>query len=449
MRRFSTSLGGRLIAWFIAMQSLLAIVVIALKFVLSPQPGDQYAFAHLNAANLVVRSLEAGPGGAPRIGDTATLRAFRHDRPQVRLAAIHAGQPLAGSSRDLVDALEMQGLPRFASATFAFTRGPLAGSMVVATAERTRWGEVTVVSTGNRFRLADLPALAAQTGGNVLRVMAIVLLGSILIVPLVIRRALEPLERASAQAAQIDLRTRQMRLPEGVGVPSELVSLVRSINMALARLDEGFSRQQRFAAQAAHEMRTPLAILAARVDSQPESELTAALRRDVERMRSLVDQLLFVARLERGDVPLEEPLDLVALARDVVADCTPLALAEGRDLALVPMVTRLPTRGGVAVLESALTNLVRNATRAEPPGGTVEVRVTSAGEIHVIDHGGGVADEDGRRIFEPFWRREHRTPGAGLGLTIVQEAMAAHGGAVKVGRTPGGGATFTMLVPIR
>jgi signal transduction histidine kinase len=449
MKRFTSSLGGRLIVWFIAVQSLLAVVAMTAMFTLTPQPGDEYAFAHLNAANLVTWSLRPGADGRLRIGETAELRDFRRERPWVRLAALHDGRPLAGSSPDLVTALEAQGLPRFANATFAFTRGPLAGSMAAASAQSTRWGEVIVVSTDNRFRPADVPAMVLYMGAYVVRVMGVALLGSVLIVPFVIRRALRPLDRASAEAGRIDLRTREMRLPEDAGVPTELVSLVRSINAALARLDEGFSRQQRFAAQTAHEMRTPLAILAARIDSQPPGELTAALRRDVERIRDLVDQLLFVARLERRDVPLEDPIDLVALARDVVADCTPLALAEGRDLAFAPRVERLATRGGVAALESALTNLVRNAIRAEPMGGTVEVRVMPTGLIHVIDHGAGVAHEDQERIFEPFWRRDHHTPGAGLGLAIVKEAVAAHGGAVTVAQTPGGGATFSLRVPIR
>ncbi len=191
-------------------------------------------------------------------------------------------------------------------------------------------------------------------------------------------------------------------------------------------------------------MRTPLAIMAARIDSQQDAGQADGMRRDVERMRTLVDQLLLVARLERRDVRLEETVDLVALARDVVADCTPLAIAGGRDLALTPEVGQLPVRGGRQVLESALLNLVQNAVRAEPLGGTVDVIVRSPGQILVVDHGAGVALADRESIFDPFWRRDELHPGAGLGLTIVKETAIAHGGGVSVEETPGGGATFRL-----
>jgi signal transduction histidine kinase len=269
----------------------------------------------------------------------------------------------------------------------------------------------------------------------------------VLAVPLLVRRALRPLLAATRQAAAIDLHARDMRLPEGESVPSELLPLARGINAALDRLDEGFRRQQRFAAQAAHEMRTPLAILAARIDGMSDRAEAQALRRNVERMRVLVDRLLFIARLERRDIRLDERVDLVALARDVVADCAPLAIADGRKLALLPEAERLPIRGNVRALESALVNLIENAVRSEPEGGTVEVVVRAPAEMLVIDHGAGIAAEDRARVFEPFWRRQDRNTGAGLGLTIVKEAATAHGGSIEVTETPGGGATFRLSLP--
>lgn len=112
--------------------------------------------------------------------------------------------------------------------------------------------------------------------------------------------------------------------------------------------------------------------------------------------------------------------------------------------ALRPATDRLLLRSDLVVLESAITNLLHNAIRAEPRGGVVEVEVRPPGEVRVIDHGPGVPPEDAERIFEPFWRGDERWPGAGLGLTIVREAAAAHGGSVSVEATPGGGATFVL-----
>lgn len=443
-RSVARSLAGRLVVWFVIFQSIVSVLGMAASLFFWRQVGDEYAFAQMHIADLVGEALVMGPGGQLTISETPELKAFRSERPSVRVAAMQGREVIAGSSPELAAALRHLGLPRFMNVTFTFTEGPLAGSTAAGSAVETKWGEVVVISTDNPLQTADVPALSQYMFGYLIRVMGVVLLGSILIVPFVIGRALRPLNEASMSAAKIDLRSRDLRLPEGAGVPTELLPLVRSINVALDRLDEGFSRQQRFAAEAAHEMRTPLAIMAARIDSQQDAGQAEGMRRDVERMRTLVDQLLLVARLERRDVRLEETVDLVALARDVVADCTPLAIAGGRDLALTPEVGHLPVRGGRQVLESALLNLVQNAVRAEPLGGVVEVIVRAPGEILVVDHGAGVAPADRESIFDPFWRRDELHPGAGLGLTIVKETAIAHGGGVSVEETSGGGATFRL-----
>ncbi|WP_082539798.1 MULTISPECIES: HAMP domain-containing sensor histidine kinase [unclassified Caulobacter] len=196
------------------------------------------------------------------------------------------------------------------------------------------------------------------------------------------------------------------------------------------------------AAEAAHELRTPLAILAARIDSLPPGDQVAGMRRDIERMRAMVDQLLMVARLEASAARSEDLVDLVDLTRDVVADCSPLALAQDRQLALAPYCDTLLVRGDARLLHSALRNLVENAIRAEPPGGRINITVGPEPVVCVIDHGPGVPEEDRERIFEPFWRRRDGHPGAGLGLAIVREVARAHDGQVAVADTPGGGATF-------
>lgn len=446
MRRFRTSLSVRLIVWFVLVQSGLAIVAMIVTLYLKRQPGDEYAFAqtHLNA--VVAAALVDGPDGRPVIADTPELRAFKAQRPGVGIAALRGSQVLRGASPSLVAALDGLGTPRFLNASFVPTRGSLAGSTVVATSMPSRWGPIVVVGADNLLRLDDVPPLASHMGAYLVRVMILVMLGAAVVTPFVIRRALRPLNQASLAASRIDLRRRDLRLPEGKGVPSEVAGLVAAINAALARLDEGVGRQQRFAAEAAHELRTPLAILAARIDSQPESETVLGMRRDLERMRSLVDQLLLIANLEAQNIALDEPLDLVVLARDVVADCTPVALARGRARALTPDLPRRVIQGSRRILYGALTNLVGNAIRAEPDDGVVEVRVCGTGDILVVNHGAGVPSIDRERIFDPFWRRDDHHPGAGLGLTIVKEAAAAHGGHVSVEETPGGGATFRFRV---
>ena len=446
MIRPRSSLVGRLIFPLIIIQSVLSLIGMMMSLLYWQQPGDAYAFAQMHLQNLVVDALVKQPDGRLALSDTPGLTEFRATRPQVHIAAVQGKQALDGSSTDLVAALQALGFPDFANATFALTQGPLAGAMVAAGVVDTPWGPIVVVSTDNALQRDDLPALVRYMSSYLVQTMVVVLLGAALIVPLVVTRALRPLRHAAREAARIDLRSRDFRLPDGQGVPSELLPFIRSINAALDRLDEGFSRQQRYAAEAAHEMRTPLGVLAARIDSLPDSQTAVGLRRDVERMRTLVDQLLFVAWLESRHVLPDEALDLIAVARAVVADCAPLAVAQGRDIALTPAVEHLPFHGNARAIESALTNLVQNAVRAEPPGGTVEVVVRPPAEILVIDHGAGIAAAERERVFEPFWRRDEHHPGAGLGLTIVKEAVAAHGGTVVVEDTPGGGATFRLTL---
>lgn len=443
MKRFLSSLAGRLVVWVVIAQALVSVPALVASLVIWQGPEDRYFFAQMNLSRIAAAAVTPADGGLV-LRETPDLRAYRAARPGVRIAVLSARGALPGSSPDLAQALKPFGYPTIASVIMTLSDGPLAGSTLVVTPLTTSHGELVLAATDNPLRMDDVPALAAYMLGYLARVMGVVLLAGAIVTPLVIAAALRPLQAASREAARIDLKARSLRLPQGEGVPSELLPLVRSINGALARLEEGFERQQRYAAQAAHELRTPLAILAARIDADgPASE---GLRRDVERMRRLVDQFLLATRLERGDVTLDQQVDLVALARNVVADCSPLALAEGRDLALSPKLDRLVVAGNRGALESALVNLIQNAIQVEPVGGTIEVLVREPAEVLVIDHGPGIAAGLRDQVFEPFWRGDERRPGGGLGLAIAREAAAAHGGGVQVCDTPGGGATFRFWI---
>ena len=458
MKLRRASLTGRIIVRLIVFQILVGVATAIVSTLFLSSPDETYFIALAHVADLTLDAARLGPDGRPVITDTPELQLFRAERPEVRIAAVdREGREMGGSDPDLLAALRAYHLPHFYRApeygsgrAAIFTipdsyGGPLAGAVVVAASgEEEPYGSGTLFVARNELRAEDLPAFVGHVVDEHLPTLGPVLVVVVLVVPLLVRRALRPLLAATREAAAIDLHARDLRLPEGKGVPSELLPLARGINAALARLDESFRRQQRFAAQAAHEMRTPLAIIAARIDGMADREEAAALRRNVERMRSLVDRLLFIARLERRDIPLDDPIDLVALARDVVADCAPLAIAANRKLALLPEVAQLPVRGNARALESALVNLIENAVRSEPEDGTVEVVVRSPADILVVDHGAGIDPEDRERVFEPFWRRHDRNTGAGLGLTIVKEAVTVHGGSIAVTETPGGGATFRL-----
>jgi signal transduction histidine kinase len=270
---------------------------------------------------------------------------------------------------------------------------------------------------------------------------------TVLVSLMTLRRGLRPLMQASAAAAAVGQTSPGLRLPTA-GLPREVTPLVEAVNAALTRLEHTIETQRSFMAQAAHGLRTPLAVLTARLDSLDDAEAAEALRRDVDRMGRLVGQLLRMARLESLPLDVTHPVDLHAVAAEVIVDLAPLGLGQDVALALVGDAT-VPVRGNHAALVLAVTNLVENAIAYAPAGGVVEVVVARPGSITVLDRGPGVPPEHRSRILEPFERGpDARDGGAGLGLAIVTEIAAAHGGRLGVEARRGGGAAFALAIPM-
>jgi signal transduction histidine kinase len=164
-------------------------------------------------------------------------------------------------------------------------------------------------------------------------------------------------------------------------------------------------------------------------------------------MGRLVGQLLSVAQLEALDVAAYETADLHAIAVDVAGSLAPLALRRSRAVAVTGTAGQALVHGNAEALRQAVRNLVENALQHTPPGTTVEVAVTGAPALQVIDRGPGVPAADRERLFERFWRGRRSGEGAGLGLAIVARIVAAHGGSLAVDDAPGGGARFTIRLP--
>lgn len=272
-------------------------------------------------------------------------------------------------------------------------------------------------------------------------IFAVIVLATVIVT---VRTSLAPLKRASDRAGAINPTFTGVRL-DTTGVPTELTPLVAAINAALDRLERGFETQRRFTGDAAHELRTPLAILTSGLEALPESEEVRRLRHDVARMTRLVEQLLHVARLDALPLDVSIPVDLGLVAATVVEQLAPWAVELGKAIAFEPPTRPVVLLGNGDALASAVRNLVENAVHHTPRGSEVVVAVAAPATLCVIDHGSGISEADRMTVFSRFWRGPGQTqPGAGLGLAIVEYVAKAHCGTVSIEETRGGGATLIM-----
>ncbi len=267
-----------------------------------------------------------------------------------------------------------------------------------------------------------------------------------------IHSSLRPLRDLTRALASIGPAATEIRLPEAE-VPIELRPLIRGINNALGRLEEGMRIQQQFTADAAHELRTPLAVLAAHLDSLPDQETAAALRRDVEGVSRLVGQMLRATQLESLVIEADRTSDLNRSAEEVATWLAPVAIRDGRSIEVSAAPAPVKVRGNCEAIFHAVRNLVENGLTYTPPGTAVVISVeTAPPAICVRDYGPGVPVADRHRIFQRFSRLSRNVNGAGLGgaglgLAIVRQTMEAHGGTVSVEDAEGGGAVFRLRFP--
>jgi len=256
--------------------------------------------------------------------------------------------------------------------------------------------------------------------------------GALLLVWITVSGALRPLERL--RRAVEERRPDDLRPLPREEVQRELLPLVQSIDHFTERLRLQFERQGQFIADAAHELRTPLAALKARVElslrSDDPAELKTALmdgRDGIDRLTHLANQLLSLARIENGAQAIAEGgaehIDLSQLARELGMAMAPLAYGRGIELAL-EAEQPVYVRGEPTLLSELLSNLLDNALAHSPKGGSVVLRVLPGPVLEVEDEGPGIPQDARERVFQRFYRGSQQ--GTGLGLAIVGEICRAH-----------------------
>lgn len=255
------------------------------------------------------------------------------------------------------------------------------------------------------------------------------------------RRGLAPVNALSAQAHAIGPHALSQRLPE-TAIPAELVALAQSFNRVLDRLEQSYRQLEAFNADVAHELRTPLSNLIGGSEVALARGRTADELRDVlasnleelERVKVIVNDMLFLARADRGERAQASHASLDDVARDVAGFLEPL-LEERRVKLDVEGKAHVP--GDAGLLRRAVTNMVSNALKYTPPGSTIRIEIATemdAASLRVLNPGPEIQAPHLPHIFDRFYRAEPsrggRPEGYGLGLAIVKAIVHMHGGSV-------------------
>lgn len=278
------------------------------------------------------------------------------------------------------------------------------------------------------------------------------------------KKALTPLQKLTSEVSQIQAQNLSTQLP----VPNskdEIAQLTSSFNEMLARLDNAFSTQKQFSANAAHELRTPLAVLQTNLEvfekkQKPEMieyrQLFTMIKEQTARLSQLVGTLLDMTNLK--SVPRTDQVSLEELVDEVFCDLDPIAEKAGISIHFNDSSNQdlhTDVTGSYVLLYRAVYNLVENAIKYNRPHGSVSVSVkqeNGQAMVLVTDTGIGISPENQKKIFDPFFRvdksRSRAMGGAGLGLALVDSIAKEHRGTVKVLESSSAGSTIVLMLPV-
>lgn len=397
-------------------------------------------------ARRIAAMAEAGalPTELPRTGDLSAA-----------IQVVQDGAVISGTPNALNRPRLLQNEPRRGKVTFVerdeLPIGEHGPFHVIVLGTTTPNGDVTVYVAVDVEDVEDFVSLAGEVGGFGLFVLVVTLSGVFWVV---IGRTLAPVSAIQKRADAITGSELHQRVPEPVG-HDEISDLARTINEMLGRLETSAKRQEAFVADAAHELRTPIASLQARLETILGHESPADVRsvRDLlgetARMRRLVDHLLLLSRSDAGTISAARiPVDLDDVIRDAVSSTGPTTVPVD-----VSGVEPVQIHGQPSLLEHVVTNLLDNAQRYARS--TIDVSL-HANEHHAVltvdDDGPGIPEPLRDDVLQRFFRvdesRERGTGGAGLGLAIVSEIVRVHSGEVDITDSPAGGARVRVLLPL-
>jgi heavy metal sensor kinase len=351
--------------------------------------------------------------------------------------------------------------------TNALRGAPTLETVELTTGEPARLLTMPVVRGGRIVDLVQVAMPLRRTRQTLFRyvetLLVLVPLGVVLSAAggwLLARRALRPVDRMSQSALRISAEDLSRRL-ERRGTDDEIDRLADTLNAMLGRLQAAFGGMQRFTADASHELRTPLTALrggieiALRAERSPDEyrRVLASSLEEVDQLIRLAEDLLLLSRSTAGPTATRQSVDLEALCLEALEPGVRLAKGKGVTVRLGATAPAV-AQGDAGALRRALLNLVDNAVKYTPAGGSVVISLDRTHEesaLVVEDTGIGIDPADTERIFEPFVRldagRNREAGGSGLGLAIARSIVLAHGGTLEVQSRAGGGSRFTIRLP--
>jgi two-component system sensor histidine kinase QseC len=427
--RLPRSLAVQLLCTYVAALLFMVCSIVGVMWVSSRQDaGVTTQGVLLKVADMIREELQFDAAGVPRriaSFPSDLWWVFRDFPADVKYRIVDRSGRVIISSERGASALTPSGQP-FYPAQVSFTLGSGSDVILVTTEPVVHGAQTYFIQVALSKRLiAFVQAVKMRIRTKDTFGLA---LGSVVLVTIAVyftlRRVLKPLRETSAAAARIDERNLSKRLSVE-RVPTEFLPVIEAFNLTLDRLEKGYSVQRAFLADAAHELKTPLALIRAQIDIDGTADRQALLQ-DIDRMARQVNQLLHLAEASETRNFIFESVDVAAIAEDVtdylrrLAECREVYV----DIRCAPGIALVQAdRGALFML---LKNLVENAIQHSPSGSAVLIKIATT-HLSVRDEGSGIAKADLPQLFKRFWRGPmRRNEGAGLGLSICAEIAAAH-----------------------